>query len=102
MSGTLEMVFLSPFRPSLLIISMSLWTLIFTLITTLIYFLFGFLFFGVNLSGANFLGAMIPFVLTIISFTSIGIISASFIMIFKKGDPIAWVISLFSDHSFTQ
>ena len=97
MMGTLEAIFLSPFRPSILVISASLWNLIFASISTLIYFLFGIFFFGINLSSANLLGAIIPFILMIISFSSIGLISASFVMIFKRGDPIAWAISLFSN-----
>ena len=96
MIGTLEAIFLSPLRPSILIISMSLWNFIFASLSTLIYFLFGILFFGINLPSANFLAAAIPFILTIISFSSIGIISASFVMIFKRGDPIAWAIGIFS------
>lgn len=97
MMGTLEAIFLSPTNAAILIIAMSVWNFIFASISILIYFLFGVFFFGINLSNANFFGAMIPFILSIISFSSIGIISASFVMIFKRGDPIAWGITLFSN-----
>ena len=40
------------------------------------------------MSRANIGGALLILILTIICFSSIGILSASFIMVFKKGDPI--------------
>ena len=47
--------------------------------------------FGVNMGNANLFAAMIILILTVICFSSLGIISASFIMIFKRGDPVNWV-----------
>jgi ABC-2 type transport system permease protein len=47
--------------------------------------------FGVDRGNANLFDAMIILILTIICFCSLGIISASFIMIFKRGDPVNWV-----------
>jgi ABC-2 type transport system permease protein len=44
-----------------------------------------------NLSGANYLGALVSLVLSIIAFASIGIITASVIMVIKRGDPITAV-----------
>jgi ABC-2 type transport system permease protein len=52
-----------------------------------VYLLLGILL-GVNMTNANILGALVILVLTIICFSSIGILSASFIMVFKRGDPI--------------
>jgi ABC-2 type transport system permease protein len=43
------------------------------------------------MSDANLFAAMIILILTIICFSGLGIISASFIMIFKRGDPVNWV-----------
>ncbi|PIV39336.1 MAG: ABC transporter permease [Candidatus Omnitrophica bacterium CG02_land_8_20_14_3_00__42_8] len=94
--GTLEAMMVTPTKLSILIISMSLWDFLFTSITTVVYLLFGVLFFKVDLSQMNLLAALIILILTIVSFSSIGIISASFIMVFKKGDPISWLITTFS------
>jgi ABC-2 type transport system permease protein len=49
--------------------------------------------FNLKISGANYAGAFLILVLMIVSFTSIGIISASFIMVLKRGDPITWIFS---------
>lgn len=94
--GTLEAMLVTPTKLSIIIISLSLWDFIFTSITTFVYLLFGVLFFKVNISQMNFLTSLVILILTIISFSCIGIISASFIMVFKKGDPISWLITTFS------
>lgn len=96
MMGTLEAMLVTPTKISTIIISMSVLDFIFTSITVILYLLFGVFFFGVNLVGASFFSASIILFLTIISFSSVGIISASFIIIFKRGDPITWLIGAFS------
>ena len=58
-----------------------------------IYLLLGGLLFGVDFGDTNVIPALAALLLTVIAFSSLGIISASFIMIFKRGDPIAWLIS---------
>jgi len=58
-----------------------------------VYLIFGAFVFGVNLSNTNLAGAFIVLLLTIISFGSLGIISASFIMVLKKGDPVSWIFT---------
>ena len=62
----------------------------------IVYLLLGVFVFGVNFGNANYLGAVVILLLTITSFSSIGILSASFIMIFKRGDPITWLITSLS------
>jgi len=91
--GTLEMMLVTPTRLSTIIISLSLYSFIFATINVLIYLGFGCYFLGVDFSNANLPAALIILILTIISFSSIGIISASFILVFKSGDPIMWAIS---------
>jgi ABC-2 type transport system permease protein len=49
-----------------------------------------------DMGGANFPGAILILVLSITSLGGFGIISASFIMAFKKGDPLGWVFSSLS------
>jgi len=92
-AGTLEMMLVTPTRVSIIILSSSLYSFIFATISVLVYLGFGCCFLGVDLSNANFPATLIILILTIFSFSSIGIISASFIIVFKRGDPIIWAIS---------
>ncbi|MHB1411763.1 MAG: ABC transporter permease [Thermoleophilia bacterium] len=93
MMGTLEAMLVTPTRLSNIILSSSQWNFAFTSLRVGVYLLLGALFFGLDLSGAAVLPALVALLLTVIAFSSLGIISASFIMIFKRGDPIAWALS---------
>ena len=96
MMGTLEAMLVTPTKTSLIIIFSSLWNFIFASIRVLAYLLIGVFLFDVNMSNANLVGALITLILTIICFSSLGIISASFIMVLKQGDPINWAFSALS------
>lgn len=65
-------------------------------LNALVYLLFGILFFGFSIGRANILSASLVFFLTLFIFSSLGIISASFIMVLKRGDPISWLFGSFS------
>ncbi len=93
-TGTLEALLVTPTRPETLIISMAIWNLAFASIEFVIYIILGVFLFHIDFSNVNILSTLVIALLSIISFNSIGIISASFIMVFKKGDPISWLINL--------
>ncbi len=93
MMGTLEAMLITPTKISLIILFSSLWNFIFTSIRVLIYLLIGVFLFNVDMGNANIFAAFTVLILTIICFSSLGIISASFIMIFKQGDPVNWALS---------
>jgi len=50
----------------------------------------------VRLSLASWCLVCLVLFLTVATFSAIGIISAGFVIIFKKGDPVVWLISLFT------
>lgn len=93
LQGTLESLFLTPTRAETLLLGMTIWNIIFATIDVLIYFIFGAFLFKIDFSQINILSAFITLVLTIISFSSLGIISASFILVYKRGNPTTWLIS---------
>lgn len=89
-TGTLEFVLLSPTKASTILVSLCLWDFFFVSLRIFFYFLIGTVFFGINVSKINFYAAIPVLVLTIVSFSSLGILSASFILVLKRGDPINW------------
>ena len=95
-TGTVEAMLITPTRVSSLVIMSSLWSFILTAIDVLIYIAFGSLFFGMSLRHANIPVALLTLALTITAFSGLGIISASFIMVLKRGDPIKWLFGTFS------
>lgn len=96
MMGTLEAMLTTPTKISLIILFSSLWNFIFTSIKVLTYLLIGVFLLGVDMSNANLFAALITLILTIICFSSLGIISACFIMLFKQGDPVNWAFTTMS------
>ncbi len=89
--GTLEIMLLSPTRLSSILISSSLWSYIQTAFNVVIYFVIGILVFGFSVSQANFLTALVVLILSIASFSGIGILSAAVVLVVKKGDPVTWI-----------
>jgi len=89
--GTLEIMLLSPTRLSAILLSSSLWSYVLTTLRVVVYLLLGVMVFGVSLSQANFLTALVVLVLSIASFSGIGILSAALVLVVKKGDPVAWL-----------
>jgi len=93
MLGTLEAMLITPTRASAVTIYLSLWNFIFSAFNILIYLLIGRFVFGLKFSVSQPLLILLILFLTILSFSSIGIISSSFVMIFKRGDPVNWIVT---------
>jgi ABC-2 type transport system permease protein len=88
MQGTLESVLLTPINVPTVIVSSSAWSYVEATFNSFLYLFFGWLFFNVQYRG-NFLLALLFLVLTTLTLACIGILSASFAMVFKRGDPFA-------------
>lgn len=88
MQGTLESVLLTPINLPTVIVASSAWPFIETTFFSFLYLFFGWVIFGVQFKG-NFLVALLFLVLTTMVLASLGILSASFAMVFKRGDPFA-------------
>jgi ABC-2 type transport system permease protein len=92
-AGTLEAMLVTPTRLSTILFSSSLWNFVFTSFRVLLYILLGVLVFGVDLRNANVLAGFVVLCLTIVTLSGIGILSACFIMVFKRGNPVDFLFS---------
>jgi ABC-2 type transport system permease protein len=92
MMGTLEIMLLSPTRLSAILFSSSVWAYLLTTLRVVVYLLVGVLVFGANLGQANVPAALVIMLLSIASFSGIGILSAALVLIVKKGDPVSWLL----------
>jgi ABC-2 type transport system permease protein len=59
---------------------------------TFVYFAWGVLVFGFPVQHANWTGAMIVLLASILAFASLGILSTSYLLLFKRGNPARWLI----------
>ena len=92
--GTLETLLLTPARLSMIIISMSVWNFIWASISVVAYLIFGALLFGIDFSHTNLLSAFVILILTVTSFSGLGLLAASFIMVLKRGQPVTWAVNM--------
>lgn len=89
--GTLELLLLSPTKLPLILTCAVAGNFLFVTARTLAYFFIGWLIFGLDITHINFISSICIVLLATISFVSLGILSASFLLVFKRGDPIDWI-----------
>ena len=93
MLGTLEAMLVSATPTSIVIFSSAAWDFVWGGIRVVIYLLIAVLLFGVELHTNSLLALTLGVILTLLSSAGLGILSASFILYFKRGDPINFLLS---------
>lgn len=93
LQGTLEALFLTPNKPAVILLGMALWNFIFATLDLSVYLLLGIFLFKINFAQANLISVSVILFFSIISFSSLGILSASFILVLKRGDPVYWLLN---------
>ena len=94
--GTLEALLITQTEIPTIIVSSSLYGFLWASFKVAVYLFLGVAVFGIDIGRANLAGAFLLLFLTITSFTSVGIISASFVMVLKRGDPVGWLFTSLS------
>ena len=92
-TGTLEAMLVTPTRLVTILLSSSLWSFGFTSVRVLVYLLVGVVVFGVDLNSANVPAALVVLLVTVLALSGIGILSAAFIMVFKRGSPVNFLFN---------
>ena len=97
LAGTLEALLSTQTSLATIIVSSAAYRFLWTSFGVVLYLALGVGLFGMRLSPGHWPAAALVLVLAILAFSGLGILSASFIMIFKRGTPVAW---LFGDVSW--
>jgi len=92
-NGTLEAMILTRTNLTSIVIFSSLWAFLYTLIQMVLYILIGWGCFDFDISRLNLSASCVMLMVIALSFSPLGILSASFILAFKRGDPIFYAIS---------
>jgi len=92
--GTLEAMLVSPTPTSLVIFSSTAWDFTWGALRLLVYLLAAVLIFGVTLHVESPAALLLGVALTLLSSAGIGMISASFILYFKRGDPVNFLLTM--------
>lgn len=92
-TGCLEAIVATQTRPEVSILLSSIYGLVANLIHLVLIFVLGVLVFGAQLPMVNLLTAVVAFGLSVGFFVGLGVLSAAFIVVLKKGDPITWIVT---------
>jgi ABC-2 type transport system permease protein len=90
-SATLPLLIASPLSARRLVVLSSAYPLLRATVEATLFLAVG-LALGLGLRGANVAGAAVVFILALAAFSAVGILSAACIVVWKRGDPIPWLI----------
>ncbi len=96
LTGTLEGVLLTPVSMPMLLGGALAWRFLMTTLNAVFYLLIGMLM-GLHMTCPNLVALLAALVLAICSFLPFGILAASFVLVFKKGNPIAYALGMLSN-----
>ncbi len=91
--GTLEALLATGTRLPVILAGFSVFDFLRVTLQVAGLFLFGIGFLGVQVFWSNLLPALFILLLSILAFLGFGFISAAFVMVFKRGDPLGWLVS---------
>jgi ABC-2 type transport system permease protein len=90
-TGTLEAILATPLHSGTVALGLSLSGVLYACAEMAGYLLLGVVLLGAPVGNVNLISAVVILVLAVISFNSLGLLAASVIMIFKRGNPVAWI-----------
>ena len=90
-TGTLEALLVTPTSLTTIVFSSTIFGFVFAAVRVLVYLVLGALVFDVNFAHANVPMALFVLALSTVNFLAIGMLSASWVMIFKGGSPTGFV-----------
>jgi ABC-2 type transport system permease protein len=93
-TGTVEPLMVTPTNSALALLGSSAWLFVEGVIVMVLQLGIGVAFFGADLTRANWLSAAVIVVLSLGALNSWGILSAAFLLVFKRADPLNWFIDL--------
>jgi ABC-2 type transport system permease protein len=91
-NGTLENLLVTQTSLSVILAGSSLYPFVLMSLRTGIYIAWGAVLFGFPLRAANWPGALLVLGASILAFSGLGILSASYLLVFKRGNPVNWLI----------
>jgi ABC-2 type transport system permease protein len=91
-NGTLEAMLVTETPLTLILFGSAAYPFVLLALRTLIYLGWGILLFHFPVREANWLGAAVILIASVLAFAGLGIISASYLLLFKRGNPARWLI----------
>ncbi len=96
-TGTLEAMLTTPARLESLIFGAAGWAYLMTTLQLGLYLGLGAALGRLHLAQANLGEAALTLALSLVTYSSLGVLAASFIMLYKRGNPVTWIFQAVSD-----
>lgn len=90
--GTLEIMYASPTRPITILAFSAIWQFVFETVRVLFCLTIASTVLGFKLVQPNWLSAAVTVIVTVPAFLSVGVLSASVLILCKRGDPVNWFV----------
>lgn len=91
--GTLESMLTTPTQLETILFASAVWSFLQASLHVVVYFLFGAILFGAPLQQVNLGPALLTLLISIAAFSGLGILSAGFILVAKRGNPVNYLFS---------
>ena len=91
-NGTLENLLVTQTSLPVILAGSSLYPFVLLSLRTIIYLGWGAILFGFPLHDANWPGAVMILAASVLAFSGMGILSASYLLLFKRGNPVNWAV----------
>jgi ABC-2 type transport system permease protein len=91
-NGTLENLLVTQTSFPVILAGSAVYPFVVLALRTVIYLGWGIVLFHFPVQDANWLGALLILAASILAFSGLGILSASYLLVFKRGNPVAWAV----------
>ncbi|MGC2769138.1 MAG: ABC transporter permease [Candidatus Acidiferrum sp.] len=89
-TGTLEPLLVTQVSLPVILVGSAAYPFVATTLRVAVYLAWGSVLFGFPLRSANWFSVVVVLVLTVLSFSGLGIFSSAFLLLFKRGNPSKW------------
>jgi ABC-2 type transport system permease protein len=91
-SGTLEHLLVTQTSLPVMLAGSAIYPFVTTTLRIAIYFAWGALFFGFPLHATNWVSVLAVLLVSLLAFSGLGILSSSYLLLFKRGNPAKWLL----------
>ena len=91
-NGTLEALLVTQTSLPTILAGSGIYPFVLTALRTVVYLAWGIVLFQFPASAANWSGAVAILLVSILAFAGLGVLSASYLLLFKRGNPAKWIV----------
>src|SRR6202011_2874508 len=95
-SGTLEHLLVTQTSLPVFLAGSAIYPFVATTLRIVVYVAWAAILFAFPLRSANWLSVTVVLVVTLLAFSGLGILSASYVLLIKRGNPVKWFLMSFS------